>query len=707
MKKDPIEHASRVLEYDRIRDVLASYAASALGREVAVRLRPLSNPGEIRRQLRQTEEMRELLQHARIPLTGSYDVVRELEKVKRYGRPAEPEQLYHVIDLLRVSQSLRKLLSTNSATPELAELATKLEDLPELRESIPRKIDPRDGVRDGASPKLAELRATIAELRNSLRQKAHAILSRPKLQSAFQGGGVTIKNDRYLVPVKAEYRSWISGPMRDRSHSGATLYIEPDELTAEGDRLIDYADQERGEVSRVLWEVTRQVLEVRTTLKRIQDGVAWIDFTYAKACYADAFSLNSPRIEDQKVLDLRDARHPYLMWLARDKRRDHREIDLEAIHSEVVPLSVRLGERYRVVVVTGPNTGGKTVALKTVGLNVLLALSGIPIAAAETSRVPFYDGVFADIGDEQSIEQSLSTFSSHLTQIIEVLKSAGERALILFDEMGAGTDPLEGAALGKAILDRCLERGWHTILTTHIGSLKTHAYVRDGVENAAMEFDEKSLRPTYRLLMGIPGSSMALAVARRMGLDDDVLDAAEAEVDREEEPSRELIRGMEKTRRRIEREKKKIETARRKAQGEVREFEERNQELVATRGSLHQEMEEEVDAVLRDAKGRLLPIVERLRNLPKIHQGVVEELIEAVEKCMVGTPLGKKREKFVRSLKKGDEVYVPKFRDRATVRKIDKGGRLLTVLLNGLSLEISFDDVSWIEPPIASEETSR
>ena len=375
MKKDPIEHASRVLEYDRIRDVLASYAASALGRDVAVRLRPLQNHGEVRKHRTQTEEMRGLLNHARIPLSGSRDVVRELEKIKRYGRPAEPEQLFHVVDLLRVNQSLRSLLSKNSATPELAALASEFEDVPELRESIPKRIDPRDGVRDEASPKLAELRAAISELRSSLRQKASAILSRPKLQSAFQGGGGTIKNDRYLVPVKADYRSWISGPMRDRSHSGATLYIEPDELTADGDRLVDCADQERGEVLRVLWEVTREVLDARATLKRIQDGVAWMDFTYAKACYAEAFGLKSPKIEDQKVLDLREARHPYLMYLARDKRKDHRDVDIAAVNEQVVPLSVRLGEKYRGVVVTGPNTGGKTVALKTVGLNVLMALS--------------------------------------------------------------------------------------------------------------------------------------------------------------------------------------------------------------------------------------------------------------------------------------------------------------------------------------------
>ena len=697
MKQDPAGHALRVLEYDRIREVLASYAASPLGKELAGRMLPSKDPEQIRRQHLQTEEMRALLKATRLPLAGSGDVAGELEEMARHGRPAEPDQLYHTLELLRVGMSLRALLSGNSATPELAAVAREIEDLPGLRERIPVVISPREGVRDEASEKLAELRRRIAELRQTLRQKANRILGDSKQRNAFQSGGVMVKNDRYLLPVKGEYRSWVSGPIRDRSHSGSTLYIEPDELSFEGDQLVECVDRERDEVLRILWELTRAVLAERATIRRIQDKVAWMDFTYAKACYADAFDLAMPQIEEQKVLELREARHPYLMWLARDTRRDHRDVDIDAIHAHVVPLSARLGEHYRIVIITGPNTGGKTVALKTVGLNVLLALSGVAIAAAPGSRVPVYEDVFADIGDEQSIEQSLSTFSSHLTHIIEILKHAPECSLILLDELGAGTDPLEGAALGRALLDKALARGWHTIITTHLGSLKRYAFSRDGVENAAMEFDDDSLQPTYRFLMGVPGSSMALAVARRMGLEEDVLAAAEAEVARSDEPSRKVIQGMERSRRRIERERRKVEKARRKATGEAREYEELKGELRSVREALHREMEEELDAAMRGAKSRLEPLLQRLRNVPKSHRGAVEKLEDAIEKLIVATPLGEKRESFARSLKKGDEVYVPKFREKAKVRKIDKGGRTLTLLLNGIPVEIGFDDVSWLD----------
>jgi len=510
---------------------------------------------------------------------------------------------------------------------------------------------------------------------------------------------MTVKNDRYLLPVKAEYRSWVHGPIRDRSQSGATLYVEPDEITLDGDRLLDALDKERDEVQRILWDLTRRVLGARHLLALLQEKLAWFDFTFAKASYAEAFGLSAPRIGDDGVLDLKDARHPWLLWLARDPRRDHRDIDLEAALGRVVPMSVRLGEGFRVLVVTGPNTGGKTVALKTVGLSVLLALSGIPIPASPESAVPCYADVFADIGDEQSIEQSLSTFSSHLKNIIEVLRSAGPRSLILLDELGSGTDPIEGAALGRALLDRFLARGWSAIITTHIGSLKEYVYSREGAENAAMEFDPRTLQPTYRLLMGVPGSSNALAIARRIGLDPEVLEAAESEVARVAEPTREIISRMEASRRRVEKERRRAEKVRRRVQGEARAYEERRKEVESEREAYLGEAQRVVDDSVRAARDVLQPLVEQLKNVPKTHQPVVDKLREEVERLLVGTPLGEKREAFARSLKKEDEIYVPKFRERARVKKINKGERVVTVLLNGIPTEIGFDDISWIGGP--------
>lgn len=701
-------HALRVLEYDRIREILASYASTALGKEKARQLQPLRSAETIRKRLRETEEMVSLLASARLSFAGVRDVVGELDRRTGGGQPGEPDLLWQVVDVLRAGLSLKETLTKNpAAQPELHALGVRLNDLPGLREAILARIDARGGVRDDASEKLARLRQEVEQVRTQLRARATRILADPRLRTAFQSEGLTFKNDRFLLPVKSDYRSWVHGPIRDRSQSGSTLYVEPDELTVEGDRLVELLDDERAEVTRILWALTRQVLESKPALAQLQEQLGILDLVAAKATYASTFGLTIPEINEQGILDLREARHPYLLWLHRDTSRDLRNVDLEAARSKVVPMDLRLGESFRLLVITGPNTGGKTVVLKTAGLTALMALSGLPIAAAAGCRVPVYSNVFADIGDEQSIEQSLSTFSSHLKQVMEILAGADERSLILLDELGAGTDPLEGAALGRALLDRFLARGWMAMITTHIGSLKELAYSREGVENAAMEFDPRSLRPTYRLLLGVPGSSNALLIAKRLGLDQELLDAAGQELTRANEPSRELISRMEQSRRRVEKERRRAERVRRKVQGEARAYEDRHRELDALEDALEEEAQRTVDDSVRQAKETLLPLVEQLKNVPKTHQATVDKLREEVGRLLVGTPLGARREEFARGLKKEDEIYLPRFRDRGRVKKVDRGGRVVTVLMNGLLTEVSFDDISWLEPPPRVEPAER
>jgi DNA mismatch repair protein MutS2 len=522
------------------------------------------------------------------------------------------------------------------------------------------------------------------------------MLKRPDLKKCFQSEGVTLKNDRYLLPVKAEYRSWMKGPVRDRSQSGSTLYIEPEQIVQDGDRLLSLLDRERDEVLRILWELTRKVRDERVTLRRLQGALAKVDLTAAKAAYAAAFGLISPEIGDGEILDLRDARHPYLMWLSRDTTRDFRDLDLGSILGKVVPLDLRLGDPAGILVVTGPNTGGKTVALKTVGLNVLLALSGVPVAASKAS-IPVYNDLFVDIGDEQSLEQNLSTFSGHLKQLVEILRGATGRSLVLLDELGSGTDPLEGAALGTAILDYFRAKGWKAIITTHLGSMKKYGFLHDDVENAAMEFDNRSLKPTYRLLMGVPGNSNALAIARRLGVSEEVLSVAEEEIARIEEPTREIISRMEKSRREVEKERRRAERVREEVQVDKAEYAEKLEEIDIRRRSLEREADIEIDRVMRRAREVLKPIVDKLKNVPQTHKPMVNELANEVELLLIGTPLGKKREEFARSLRKDDEVCVPKLRGRGKVRKINKSERVLTVVLDGIPTEVGFDDVSWVE----------
>ena len=693
----PFEHAIQILEYGRIREILSAYAESVLGRKLAAQLRPCPDGEELRRLHAETRELGELLESARLPLAGLSDVCSGLEDNDSGGKPLEPEHLYRVVDLLRSGLGIREAFCREEGRfPALSELGETLDDLPELRQEIPEMIDLHEGVRSEASEKLSSLRLELSSLQEKLRQGATAMLKRSDLKKCFQSEGVTLKNDRYLLPVKAEYRSWMKGPVRDRSQSGSTLYIEPEQIVQDGDRLLSLLDRERDEVLRILWELTRKVRDERVTLRRLQGALAKVDLTAAKAAYAAAFGLISPEIGDDEILDLRDARHPYLMWLSRDTTRDFRDLDLDPILAKVVPLDLRLGDPAGILVVTGPNTGGKTVALKTVGLNVLLALSGVPVAASK-ARIPVYNDLFVDIGDEQSLEQNLSTFSGHLKQLVEILRGATGRSLVLLDELGSGTDPLEGAALGTAILDYFRAKGWKAIITTHLGSMKKYGFLHDDVENAAMEFDNRSLKPTYRLLMGVPGNSNALAIARRLGVSEEVLSVAEEEIARIEEPTREIISRMEKSRRKVEKERRRAERVREEVQVDKAEYAEKLEEIDIRRRSLEREADIEIDRVMRRAREVLKPIVDKLKNVPQTHKPMVNELANEVELLLIGTPLGKKREEFARSLRKDDEVCVPKLRGRGKVRKINKSERVLTVVLDGIPTEVGFDDISWVE----------
>jgi DNA mismatch repair protein MutS2 len=691
-------HALRVLEYDRFREVLIAYATTALGRRAIARLAPLPDASAVRKALAEVEELRRFTRTFRVPLAGVSEVAPAIRGLADGGMPAEPSILLSALSLLRAAEAVRAAFERDPGSfPRLAELGGRIECLPMLRHRIEGEIDPRGDVKDDATPRLKALRSEIAMRRESLRIRAATKLADPRIRKALQSEGVTVKDDRYLLPVKADYRSWVHGVIRDRSQSGSTLYIEPDDTVLDGDALLDLIDDERKEMEVILWELTRAVLAEEPRLGRMEAVLGDVDLASAKAAFAEAFGCSAPEISEEFSLDLKEARHPYLLWLRRDTSRDVRSVDLEAARRDVVPLDVRLGGRAAILIITGPNTGGKTVALKTIGLLCLLALSGVPVPAAPGSRVPLLTDLFADIGDEQSLEQSLSTFSSHLSQIVEVLRRADPRSLILLDELGAGTDPLEGAALGTSLLDAFRDRGWHAIITTHIGSLKEYAFENEGAENAAMEFDPSTLRPTYRLILGTPGRSNALAIARRMGLDPQVVEAAEAKVARGLEPTEHLVARMERSARRAEKERRRAERIRRRAQGAARAVEETRAEVVAERDALRREAEEEVDLRVREARDRLRPLLQKMKSVPPPLVPVVEEMGRTVEEALSLTPLGVKREEFARSLKKDDEVYVPKFRERCRVKKINKGERLLTVLLNGIPMEIGFDDVTWVE----------
>lgn len=521
----------RVLEYPKILERLAQYCAFSGGAELAAALLPSDDLVTVQARLIQTYEAYQLLQQKDdINFGGVSDLRPLLDRAERRSVLFPPDLLEIKFTLQRARQ-LRNLLTRLEHTfPHLAEMATNIQPCDHVVEQIGRCISDRGDVLDSASPELgrirSELRVAQERLLSTLDRLVHSGDVKPYLQEAL----VTQRQGRYVIPVRAEHKGNIDGIIHDQSASGATLFIEPLKVVQQNNAVRELELQEEKEVRRILLELSIAVAEEAIYLRRNTQILAELDFTFAKAKYAYVLDATLPEMtnfqprkatpkhgkqaEDAfahpgSVIDLHRARHPLL-----DQKT-------------VVPIDVYLDDDTYLIVVTGPNTGGKTVTLKTVGLSVLMAQSGMMIPADIGSKLSIFEGVYADIGDEQSIEQSLSTFSSHLTNIIAILEEADPTCLVLLDELGAGTDPEEGSALAMALLDNLRDRGITTFATTHYSDLKLYAHNTPGVRNASVEFDVETLSPTYELSIGLPGRSNALTIARRLGLNPVIVDQAE------------------------------------------------------------------------------------------------------------------------------------------------------------------------------------
>src|SRR5712692_3847355 len=512
-------HALKVLEYEQIRTLLLEQISTDLGRERVAELAPLDEEEEIRRRLQETSEARRIMDVAgSLPLGGIHDVRPAVQAAARDGLIEAPA-LLDLADTISSGRRLRGfLLKRAEDAPRLGEMGREIGDFQRLEEEIRRCISPRGDVHDDASPTLARLRRDQKVYHGRMMERLHSFLRNAAYRDMIQDSVVTIRDDRYCIPVKSEYRSQFGGLIHDQSASGATVFMEPTAVVELGNELRQLALKERQEIERILRELAGKVGREAIPLMGTLHTQSLIDFIAAKAKLALEMEATEPTLNRDGLIELWKARHPLLQ-------------------GEVVPIDVRLGGESIQLVITGPNTGGKTVTLKTVGLLALMAQSGLHVPANDGSTLPVFRGIHADIGDEQSIQQSLSTFSSHITNIARILKNVeitGRRSLVLLDEIGAGTDPTEGAALAKAILRHLWQKGVRTIGTTHYGELKEYAYSHEGIENASVEFDLETLRPTYRLLIGIPGSSNAFAIAARLGLPEAVIQAAHGMLSDEE-----------------------------------------------------------------------------------------------------------------------------------------------------------------------------
>jgi DNA mismatch repair protein MutS2 len=529
------DRALVTLEFPRIRELLAERTSFAPGRELADALMPVTDVREAERLQDETAAARDLLRAQRSAGLGGARDVRDALRRARLGGSLDPQQLTEIADTIRAAE---KLFSDVHPYPPLATKARFARPPRDLADAIEHAIAGTGEVLDRASPRLGSLRAALRAAQARLQQRLDGLLRSPELARALQEQLVTQRGGRYVVPVKAEMRSAVKGIVHDQSASGATVFIEPLEILEANNALREAELAESAEVRRVLDELSRRVERAGEDLDSMITALAALDLLLAKAALADHLECERPVLDAHGVLDLVGARHPLLVERG----------------TGVVPIDVRLGSDFRALVITGPNTGGKTVTLRTMGVLVLMGASGLQIPASRGSRVPVVRRVFADIGDEQSIAQSLSTFSSHLRNVVATLAEAERDDLALLDELGAGTDPDEGAALAMAVLETLLERGVLVAATTHYPELKAFALNTAGAANASVEFDAESLRPTYRVHVGLPGASNAFAIASRLGLDAAVLTRAEAHLS-------DLHRSLERTLREAERHRTELSSS--------------------------------------------------------------------------------------------------------------------------------------------------
>ena len=597
------EKVLKKLEFDKILGRLAEFCLLTPAKEMAETLVPAVHPELVRLGLEETEEGKEILRtNPLFSVRGARDIRAYLGRCGR-GGILTPEELLQIRDTLRAARQVRQtVLEHKSDLPHLREIVSLIEPQRPLEDEISRCVAEDATITDDATALLAELRRSKARLAQRIRESLEGVLRNPTYQKMLQDPLITQRADRYVIPIKQEYRVAFPGIVHDQSASGATLFIEPMPVVHLGNELREVTLKEEREVERILQALASRIAGLSDQLTAVGEGLAKVDFILAKAQLAGAMNAGMLMLVDQPVVKLVQARHPLLS-------------------GNVVPLTVDLGTAFDTLVITGPNTGGKTVALKTIGLLVLMAQAGLHIPAEGNSRIGIFTQVFADIGDEQSVEQSLSTFSGHIKNIVEIVNMADARSLVLLDEIGAGTDPTEGAALATAILTELHERECRVVATTHYGALKTFAYRTPRVENASVDFDAVTLQPTYRLLIGIPGKSNAFSIASRLGLRQSVLERARTLFSERETQVADLLENLEDTQRQIEWEKRKASEERRAVEEQGRALDHRAVELEERYELALAKAREEAAEVIRRAKREAEALIAELKEaLKKEHK---------------------------------------------------------------------------------------
>lgn len=690
------------LEFNKIKQKLINYAVSSMAKDIIRNLLPSTDISEIERLQEETTDATSMtLRKGRIPL-GALKDMRASIKRSNMGGTLNIEELLYIGDLLRTSKQVKNYFKDDRKDDiyeSIDPLFELIQTVPKLEDEINRCIISEQEISDDASNSLRAIRNEIKSSNDKIRQQLNSIIHSSSNKSMLQDAVITIRNDRYCIPVKQEYKSNFAGMVHDQSSTGATLFIEPMAVVQLNNKIKELKIKEKKEIEKILYELSMMVSEQSEVLNSNIELLGQLDFIFAKAQLSLSMNGTKPVFNNKGYINIKKARHPLLN------------------SKTVVTTDIYLGKDFDTLLITGPNTGGKTVTLKTIGLFTLMGQAGLHIPAFDNSELSVFDKVFADIGDEQSIEQSLSTFSSHMTNIIKILENVTDNSLVLFDELGAGTDPTEGAALAIAILQYLHKRNIKTAVTTHYSELKVYALSTDRVENACCEFDVETLKPTYKLLIGIPGKSNAFAISKRLGLPEYIIDDAKEFMSHEDIHFEDLITDIEISKKTVLIEQDKAEQYRRETEKLKKEVEKQKFNIQTQKEKILIDARQEARKILQEAKDESDVIVRQLqktarevqleidqKGLDEKRQKLKQKLSEAEENITSSVLSGKKKLKPInRPLVAGDRVYINLFNQTGTVlSEADTNGEII-VQSGIMKMKVKVSDLALDE----SEETQN
>lgn len=686
------EKSLRILEYNKIIEMLSSKAHSKAGKLLCDGLKPIDNLNEVISSLQNTDDaLKRLLRNGNVSFAGNKDIRQSLLRLKK-GSSLNALELLLICDLLEASSRVKSYLKKEHPDDEddsLDKYYAMLEPLTKHSLEIRRCIISEDEIADDASSELKAIRRHI----KGTNDKIHSELTRmvnTTYRTYLQDAVITMRDGRYCIPVKAEYKSNVPGMVHDQSGSQSTFFIEPAAIVNLNNELKQLSIDEEREVGVILAKLSSDLSDHLDEIITDSEVLTILDFIFAKANLALDMNATRPLYNVFGHVNLKKARHPLL-----DKNK-------------VVPIDIKLGYDFDLLIITGPNTGGKTVALKTIGLMSLMGQAGLFIPAKDASELSIFDNIYADIGDEQSIEQSLSTFSSHMKNIVEILHEADEKSLCLFDELGAGTDPIEGAALAISVLSDLHARKVRSVATTHYSELKVYALQEEGVENACCEFDVDTLRPTYRLLIGIAGKSNAFAISSKLGLPSYIIDDAKSRISKKDESFEDVLTELENNRVIIENEKAEIEKLKREIELLKKDYENRQKKLLESKDKIIREATEEAREILQDAKNTADTAIRDLmkkenrgdiRSMERNRTKLREKIDNTNSKVSINSSTVNKKKNKPSDFKLGEDVRIISLNMEGTINSLPDSKGNLYVLCGIMRMQAKMDDIEFIDKP--------